>query len=112
MSNSKQHIAPMSNEGSSAEAEWDGIYARFERRRNTSTLGKKKDYVEAIIREFNGRVPLAIIVDRTQRKALSEKLFGKGNDFIFAIYPLGMGFQRGALHRDDEYLVVDHLELL
>lgn len=112
MSNSAQHIAPMSNKGSSAGAEWDRIYARFQRRRNTSTLGKKKDYVEEIIREFNGRVPLAIIIDRTQRKALSEKLFGKRNDFNYVIYPLGMGIRRGALRRDDEHLLGDHLELL
>lgn len=112
MSNSRQQIAPVSSNAASSRAEWERIYARFQRRRNTSTLGKKKDYVEAIIREFNGRVPLAIIVDRTQRKALSEKLFGKRNDFNFVIYPLGMGIQRGALHRDDEHLLGDHLELL
>ncbi len=112
MSNSKQHIVPASNNAGSAGAEWERIYARFEKCRNTKTLVKKKEHIEAIVRQFNGRVPLAIIVDRTQRKALCEKLFGKRNDFNYVIYPLGMGIRRGALRRDGQYLLADHLELL
>ncbi len=110
--NSKDQISPMSNNAASPRAEWERIYARFQRRRNTSALGKKREHLEAIVHQFNGRVPLAIIVDRGQRKALCERLFGKRNDFNYVIYPLGMGIRRGALRRDGEHLLADHLELL
>ncbi len=112
MSNTEQQMAAIPDQAGSAGLEWERIYARFEKYRNTKTLVKKKEYVEAIVHQFNGRVPLAIIVDRAQRRALCEKLFGKRNDFNYVIYPLGMGIRRGALRRDGQYLLADHLELL
>jgi len=85
--------------------EWENIYSNFLRRRNTETWGIKKDYANAIIREFSGRIPLATVVIRPDRKELSRKLFNKSNAFNFVIYPLGMGVWLGELALDGEDLV-------
>jgi hypothetical protein len=110
--NSKQNIAPLSHDAGSAGLKWEKMYEWFLTRRNTSSWGKKADYARKLLREFNDRVPLMIVVDDTQREALCEKLFRSSNDFNFVIYALGMGVYLGALRRDGDHLVVDRPALL
>ena len=86
---------------------WNRIYQAFEiKHRNTRNWHTKAEYARAMLRNFNGCIPLAVIVDGKQRKALSERLFNKPNDFNYVTYVLCMAVCRGALRRDGESLVI------
>jgi hypothetical protein len=112
MTDSGQHIEPLPHDVNSAVPKWEAMYADFLKRRNTSSLAGKAKYAQKLIHRFNGCVPLATIVDATQRKALCKELFNESNDFNYVTYVLGMGIYLGALRRDGEYLVVVRPELL
>ena len=98
------------SQGSTAISRRSSLREEFEAkckvRINTRSMKGKARHLELILRHFDGRIPLTVLVSQKKRKELSLQLFHSKNEYNYVRYVIWMSLKEvGDLSYDGDYIV-------